>query len=64
VIDTRAKPAKYAKKMVSIYQQGLKKTIKKGPNLYDELLNLKKKAKKISNGGITTGNFLRGVEGD
>jgi U32 family peptidase len=64
VIDTRAKPAKYAKKMVSIYQQGLEKTIKKGPSLINELLNLKKKAKKISNGGITTGNFLRGVEED
>jgi len=62
VIDTRAKPAKYAKKMVSIYQRGLKKTIKKGPSLNNELLNLKNKAKKISNGGITTGNFLRGVE--
>jgi U32 family peptidase len=62
VIDTRAKPSKYAKKMFSIYQLGLEKTIEKGPSLNNELLKLKKKAKKISKGGITTGNFLRGVE--
>jgi U32 family peptidase len=62
VIDSRAKPAKYAKKMVSIYQDGLEKTIKRSPRLKNELVNLKKKVKKISNGGITTGNFLRGVE--
>jgi putative protease len=64
VIDTRTKPAKYAKKMFSIYQRGLEKTIEKEPSLNNELLNLKKKAKRISNGGITTGNFLRGVEED
>jgi putative protease len=64
VIDTRGKPAKYAKEMVSFYQAGIKKTIKKSPKLKNELLNLKKKAGKISNGGITTGNFLRGVEED
>jgi U32 family peptidase len=62
VIDSRAKPAKYAKKMVSIYQDGLEKTNKRSPRLKNELVNLKKKVKKISNGGITTGNFLRGVE--
>jgi len=64
VIDTRTKPAKYAKKMFSIYQRGLEKTIEKEPSLNNELLNLKKKAKRISNGGITTGNFLREVEED
>jgi len=64
VIDARAKPAKYAKEMIDIYQNGLEKTINKSPKLNKKLDNLKKKIKRISNGGITNGNFLRGVGED
>lgn len=61
VIDARMKTPRYVKDMLSFYGDGLEKTILNNPNLKNELLYLKKKVKKISNGGITTGNFLRGV---
>jgi U32 family peptidase len=64
VIDARNKPADYVRKMVSLYQEALQLTVNKNPNLDKKLYSLKKRVKKISNGGITTGNFLRGVNED
>jgi len=62
VIDSREKPADYAKKMFSLYQTALESSIHGDPHQDNKLHNLKKRVKKISNGGITTGNFFRGVE--
>jgi len=33
-----------------------------GPNIENNLNSLKNKIKKISLGGITTGNFIRGIK--
>jgi U32 family peptidase len=64
VIDSRNKPSDYAHTMVSLYQKALQLTTKRDPKLKTKLNSLKKQVKKISNGGITTGNFLRGVNDD
>ena len=64
VIDGRNKTAKYVQDMLSLYQEALQLTIRKDPNLDKKLYSLKKRVKKRSNGGITTGNFLRGVSED
>lgn len=63
VIDARNKPSNYVREMLLFYQEALQLTIQSDPNLDKKLHSLKEKVKKISNGGITTGNFLRGVEG-
>lgn len=64
VIDSRNKPADYAHTTVSIYQKALKLTTDHDPKLKTKLNSLKNQVKKIANGGITTGNFLRGVHDD
>ncbi len=64
VIDGRNKTANYVQDMLSLYQEALQLTIRKDPNLDKKLYSLKKRVKKRSNGGITTGNFLRGVSED
>ena len=64
VIDSRNKPADYAHTMVSLYQKALELSTKRDPKRKTKLNSLKKQVKKISNGGITTGNFLRGVHDD
>ncbi|MBI5459569.1 U32 family peptidase [Methanobacterium sp.] len=64
VIDSRSKPSDYAHTMMSLYQKALKLTTTGEPQLEKRLHSLKKQVKKISNGGITTGNFLRGVHDD
>ena len=64
VIDSRNKPADYAHTMVSLYQKALDLTTNHDPKLKTKLNSLKNQVKKISNGGITTGNFLRGVHDD
>ncbi len=64
VIDSRNKPPDYAHTMVSSYQKALEFTTNGEPQLENKLHSLKNKVKKISNGGITTGNFLRGVHDD
>ncbi|BDZ66576.1 hypothetical protein [Methanobacterium ferruginis] len=64
VIDARNKPVDYSRKMFSLYQTALELSIHGGPHLDKKLHSLKRKVKKISNGGITTGNFLRGVHED
>lgn len=64
VIDARNKPVDYVQNILSLYHEALTLTLQNGPDLENELRSLKKRVKKISNGGITTGNFLRGVKED
>ena len=61
VIDARGKPALYTEEMTGLYQEALKLCLRKPSNLYSSLRNLKKEVKMRSTGGITSGNFLRGV---
>jgi putative protease len=63
-IDARGKPPEYAKIMVSAYVDALescKKPKSKG-ELKKKLNMIKSDVKKFSTGGITTGNFIRGVK--
>lgn len=64
IIDARNKPVGYIQNILPIYQKARELTVAGVPNLGDQLVLLKKRVKKISNGGITTGNFIRGVRSD
>ncbi len=64
IVDARYKPADYVRNILSIYQEALNVTVACAPKLDDKLESLKKRVKKISRGGITTGNFVRGIEDD
>lgn len=57
VVDARGKTREYAKSMVTYYKQGLNLK-EKTPENRVNLKKLKVKVKKLSQGGITTGNFL------
>jgi putative protease len=57
IIDARNRTYQYATKMVNYYQEGLQFREKSQVNLV-KLNKIKIKIKKISQGGITTGNFL------
>lgn len=61
VIDARGKPAAYTRDMIQLYQDALHLSLQNPPDLKGELRSLKKEVKMRSTGGITTGNFLRGV---
>jgi len=64
VIDARGKPPEYTYIMVSAYVDALescKKPKSKG-ELKKKLNMIKSDVKKFSTGGITTGNFIRGVK--
>ncbi|MCE7697723.1 MAG: DUF3656 domain-containing protein, partial [Methanobacterium paludis] len=61
VIDARGKTPSYALEMAAIYNKAVEKT-GKGNELKKTLNMLKNNVKKISTGGITTGNFIRGVK--
>ncbi|MGF7118484.1 DUF3656 domain-containing U32 family peptidase [Methanobacterium oryzae] len=60
-IDARGKTEKYAEDICSNYRDAIKITEKKDRNM-NELKKLKNRVKKISFGGITTGNFIRGIK--
>jgi U32 family peptidase len=62
VLDLRNKTYDYANEMTSIYLKGLE-YIEKETNTPKNMNQLKSKIKIISTGGITTGNFLKGVKG-
>lgn len=64
IIDARNKPVNYIQNILPIYQKAREFTVNSVPNLGNKLDLLKKRVKKNSNGGITTGNFIRGVEND
>jgi U32 family peptidase len=61
VLDLRSKTYDYAKEMTSIYNKGLEYT-ENEINTKKNMNQLKSKIKIISTGGITTGNFLKGVK--
>jgi len=61
VLDVRNKTYDYANEMTSIYIKGLE-YIEKGINTTKNMNLLKSKVKNISTGGITTGNFLKGIK--
>jgi putative protease len=61
IIDARGRTQKYAHEMSHIYKKAIEIGAKKDQKSKRELNALKNKVKKISLGGITTGNFLRGV---
>ena len=60
IIDSRNKTSKYAESMVSSYLKGLDLLFKDDENI-KQLHDLKERVKKISQGGITTGNFIKGL---
>jgi putative protease len=60
-IDARGRTQKYAHDMSHIYGKAIEIVAKNDQKSKRELNALKNKVKKISLGGITTGNFLRGV---
>ena len=61
IIDARGRTKKYAHDMSYIYKKAIEIGVKNSQKSKRELNALKNKVKKISLGGITTGNFLRGV---
>ena len=61
IIDARGRTQKYAHDMSCIYKKAIEIGVKNDQKSKRELNDLKNRAKKISLGGITTGNFLRGV---
>ena len=61
VLDVRNKTYDYANEITSIYSKGLE-YIEKGINTTKNMNLLKSKVKNISTGGITTGNFLKGIK--
>ena len=61
VVDLRTKTYHYAKDIISIYKNGLE-YIKRKENSGKNMNRLKSKIKIISTGGITTGNFLKGIK--
>ena len=61
IIDARGRTKKYTHDMSHIYTKAVEIGAKNDPKSKRGLNTLKNKAKKISLGGITTGNFLRGV---
>jgi putative protease len=64
IIDARNKPADYIRNIFSIYHEALELTVAGDPKLSDKLDSLKERVRKISNGGITRGNFIRGTKED
>lgn len=62
IIDARGRTEKYAYEICSIYADALKITAQRDPDSKIKLNSLKNRIKKISLGGITTGNFLRGIK--
>jgi putative protease len=61
VLDVRNKTYDYSNEITSIYSKGLE-YIEKGINTPKNMNLLKSKVKNISTGGITTGNFLKGIK--
>ena len=61
VVDLRTKTYHYARDMISIYKKGLE-YINRKENSGKNMNRLKSKIKIISTGGITTGNFLKGIK--
>lgn len=63
VIDSRSKTPAYAFEVASVYSDAVEKSCSSAKGLKKILKTHKNRIKKVSTGGITTGNFLRGVDG-
>ncbi len=61
VVDLRNKTYAYANEITSIYKKGLEYT-QMGVSTKKNMNRLKSKIKAIATGGITTGNFLKGIK--
>jgi putative protease len=61
VIDARGKPTTYTEEILGLYQNALQLSLQKPADLLSQLRSLKEEVKMRSTGGITSGNFLRGV---
>lgn len=61
IIDARGRTCKYARDMSFIYKKAIKIGTGSRHKSKSDLNALKNQVKKISLGGITTGNFIRGV---
>lgn len=60
VVDLRTKTYDYAKDMTLIYIKGLE-YVERGVSTGKNMNKLKSRIKSLSTGGITTGNFLKGI---
>lgn len=60
VIDARNRTKDYTQNMVALYKRGISYLAKNGGHT-DHLEKLKIRVKKLSKGGITTGNFIKGL---
>jgi len=58
-LDARGKSSAYLKKMGALYQEALSRV--SSPEFKHNIKQTKTKMKKISQGGLTSGNFLRGL---
>ncbi len=59
-LDARRKSGAYLKNMVTLYQEALSSL--SSPDFKHNLKQTKRRIKKISQGGLTSGNFRRGLE--
>jgi len=64
IIDARGKTGNYAQDMVKFYRQGLKYMEERNEKTEYNLNKLKYKIQMRSHGGITTGNFIKGLKED
>jgi putative protease len=64
IIDARGKTGNYTHDMIKFYRQGLKYMEETNGKTEYKLNKLKYKIQKRSHGGITTGNFIRGLNED
>ena len=62
ILDARGRTGKYISDISSIYREAIKIGTNTDSKSKRDLNTLKNRAKKISLGGITTGNFIRGVQ--
>ena len=60
MVDLRTKTYDYAKDMTLIYIKGLE-YVERGVSTGKNMNKLKSRIKSLSTGGITTGNFLKGI---
>ncbi|MDD1663728.1 MAG: U32 family peptidase, partial [Methanomicrobiales archaeon] len=61
VIDARGRGHRYAREMAAIYREGISLVEAGGDGIPRELGNLREECRKRARGGITHGNFLRGL---
>jgi len=60
-IDARGRGARYGREMAAIYREGISLVESGGVGMSRELGNLREECRERARGGITHGNFLRGL---